>query len=189
MAIPENDLELLHAYLDGEMPVSECEGLWRRLAVEADLSAELDRLRSEHAIRRMVWSALEPPEKVASRLEVKIVREAHRQAVMGTLRRLGTIGISLAACILFGFTVGWLGRERYSVPHGNDMVVNTSDGQPSQAGGYVVNMRDNSGRDVALQHFNTLDEAQQFVKDLAQWQGSRQQSSQDPMVVPVSGKF
>ena len=37
MAMNDSDIELLHAYLDGELPVAECEGLWRRLAIEKDL--------------------------------------------------------------------------------------------------------------------------------------------------------
>lgn len=45
MAVNENDFELLNAYLDGELPVAECEGLWRRLAVERELMSELDSLR------------------------------------------------------------------------------------------------------------------------------------------------
>ncbi len=45
MDVNEGDIELLNAYLDGELPVPECEGLWRRVAVEPDLAAELDRLR------------------------------------------------------------------------------------------------------------------------------------------------
>ena len=48
MAVNENDVELLHEYVDGELPVAECEGLWRRLAIERELMGELDRLRADH---------------------------------------------------------------------------------------------------------------------------------------------
>ena len=44
MPMTEDDIEILHAYLDGELPTAECEGLWRRLAIERELVSELDRL-------------------------------------------------------------------------------------------------------------------------------------------------
>jgi anti-sigma factor RsiW len=51
MAVNDNDMELLHEYVDGELPVADCEGLWRRLAVERDLMGELEHLRAgqDHA--------------------------------------------------------------------------------------------------------------------------------------------
>ena len=71
MAVNDNDMELLHEYVDGELPVADCEGLWRRLAVEHDLMGELDQLRADHAVRTMVWNSLEPEESTVARLEAE----------------------------------------------------------------------------------------------------------------------
>ena len=74
MAVNDNDMELLHEYVDGELPVADCEGLCRRLAVERDPMGELDHLRVDHAVRTMVWNSLEPEESTVARLESKIMR-------------------------------------------------------------------------------------------------------------------
>src|SRR5580700_10342619 len=81
MPINENDIELLHAYLDGELPTAECEGLWRRLAIERDLVAELDHLRADHAMRSMVWSSLEPDDVSVARLGAKLMRATRREDI------------------------------------------------------------------------------------------------------------
>ncbi len=73
MAVNENDYELLSAYLDGELPVAECEGLWRRLAIERELMSELDTLRADHAVRGMAWSTLDPDDHAVARVESRII--------------------------------------------------------------------------------------------------------------------
>src|SRR5579872_2987588 len=102
MAVNENDLELLHEYVDGELPVADCEGLWRRLAIERDLMGELDRLRADHAIRTMVWSSLEPDETTVARLEAKIMHATRREDFMSWGGNALRICTSAAALILFG---------------------------------------------------------------------------------------
>ena len=100
MAVNDSDLELLHAYLDSELPVSECEGLWRRLAIERDLMGELDRLREDHAVRTMVWNSLEPDDSSIARLQAKLMRATRREDF--------TYWIGNAARIMLGYAQSWL---------------------------------------------------------------------------------
>src|SRR5580704_1564090 len=130
MAVNDNDLELLHEYVDGELPVAECEGLWRRLAIERDLMGELDRLRADHAVRTMVWNSLEPEESTVARLEAKIMRATRREDFMSWGSNILRITASAAALILFGFTVGWMGRDRYP---GVPVVAHPSQGESAIA--------------------------------------------------------
>ena len=85
MAENDNDMELLHEYVDGELPMSDCEGLWRRLAIERELMGELDRLRADHAVRTMVWSSLEPDESTVARLQAKVMRATRREDFNGEI--------------------------------------------------------------------------------------------------------
>lgn len=194
MAVNENDLELLQAYLDGEMPISECEGLWRRLAVEEELTTELDRLRGETATRQVVWSSLEPNDDALTQLQDTILREARRQEararVSGSLRTI----LTAAACVMIGIGLGWMGHDRWGVLWRGAAVTATQ--QAGYGGGpglglggggkFVVTVRDSSGRVVAAPQFATFDEARQFADDLAKAQANRGGIHE---VVPAGDQF
>ena len=172
----EDDIEVLHAYIDGELPTAECEGLWRRLAVERDLVSELDRLRADQSIRNMVWTSLEPNDVSVARLEAKLMRATRREDILGWANNALRILASAAALILFGFAVGWMGHDRYhgipapiaSGPSSTTPVVASS---PLGGGGgasakVAVQIHDPSGKVIAVKEFDTLEEAQQFVHDV-----------------------
>jgi anti-sigma factor RsiW len=193
MSVNETDLEMLHTYLDGELPVTECEGLWRRLAVERDLLAELESLRADHAVRQTVWPALEPADTTVARLETSILRGARRHDLIAVVKRGLTIVTSVAACLLFGFTVGWLGRDRYvnspngAVPAVSVVETSAPGSMTPVPGKYIVNVMD-GGHLVARQQFNSLEDAQQFTADLTRVEAS-QQDSNNSNVVPAVAKF
>jgi hypothetical protein len=190
MAVNENDVDLLYAYLDRELPVSDCEGLWRRLAVEGELSAELERLRADAAVRRQVWSSLEPDEIADRAAQSKILRAAWREDWMSGVNRVLRVGTVAAACILFGFTVGWFGRDsRLGLPASGVQVVANPDASAGHgAGKYVVDVRDDTGRTVAAPQFDSLDEARRFADDVARYQAGRQETH-DGTVVPAVDHF
>jgi anti-sigma factor RsiW len=194
MSVNETDLELLHTYLDGELPVTECEGLWRRLAVEKDLLAELEGLRADHAVRQAIWPTLEPADSQIARLETSILRSARRQDVLQVLKRGLTIVTTVAACLLFGFTVGWLGRDRYvNSPNATAGVPMAETTVPASmttpaSGKYIVNVRD-GGHLVAVQEFNSYDEAQHFAQTQALRQASQQESDDSSNIIPAVAKF
>jgi carotenoid cleavage dioxygenase-like enzyme len=194
MAVNDNDVELLHEYIDGELPVAECEGLWRRLAIERELMGELDRLRTDHAARTMVWNSLEPDESTVARLEAKIMRATRREDLMSWGSNILRIVASAAALILFGFTVGWMGRDRYS---GVPVVAHPSQGESaiatSNVGGspaslkYNVEFFDRNGKLLNIQQFNSKEEAEQFKHDFDAAQASP--GGSDWNVVPTINKF
>ncbi|MGA3067313.1 MAG: hypothetical protein ABSF29_10745 [Tepidisphaeraceae bacterium] len=203
MAVNDNDVELLESYLDGELPMSECEGLWRRLAVESELSKELDRLRADGAVRQIVFSSLEPSDESLAQLHRNIFKGARRQTLQATYNRYVRVIGTVAACLMFGFAFGWWGHDRYpNFAHG---WINGSSGgsmadmglgitpvrAPAVAaptGKYVVNVRDGSGQVIATQQFDTFEEARQFADDFAKSQASHS-ATHDVPAVPVGDKF
>lgn len=190
MAVNENDIDLLYAYLDRELAVSDCEGLWRRLAVETELAAELERLRADATVRQQVWSSLEPDDMTDRAVQSRVLRAAWRDDWMSGINRVARVGTVAAACILFGFTVGWFGRDsRLGSPAGGVQVVANPDASAGHgAGKYVVDVRDDVGRTVAAPQFDSLDEARRFAEDVARYQAGRQES-RDGTVVPAVDHF
>jgi hypothetical protein len=193
MAVNDNDLDLLHEYVDGELPVSECEGLWRRLAIERELASELEQLRAAHAVRTMVWKSLEPNEAAVVRLQASVMRASRRADIMGWASNALRIAASAAALILFGFSVGWLGRDRYTgvpvVQHPSmdqGHVATAGDGGVTPQIKYNVYVRDPSGKLLTIQQFDTEAEAQQFEHDL---QSPQPQSTGDNNIQPSVNKF
>jgi anti-sigma factor RsiW len=196
----ESDLELLHAYLDGELPVAECEGLWRRLAAEADLFSELDKLRAEHVARQEVWSSLEPANGTVAKLNTSILRASRRHDIISTLYRGVSWISSVAALILFGFTVGWFGRNQYPAMPGSTQANspiqmishNTTAGNASIARGngkVVVEVRDGAGNLVARPEFDSQDDARQFANEMVQIQSNRQQNPEQGIVPAAYDRF
>ncbi|MGD0390887.1 MAG: hypothetical protein ABSC42_18235 [Tepidisphaeraceae bacterium] len=195
MAVNDSDLELLHAYLDSELPVAECEGLWRRLAVERDLMGELNHLREDHAVRSMVWNSLEPDDSSIARLQAKLMRATRREDFMYWVGNAVRIVASAAALILFGFTVGWLGRDRYSgVPNMASMPSSAPHIAAAGSGGNIgiplankvaVEVRDRSGKLVMVKQFDSMDDARRFVQDVQAAQ-SAAPSGGDSNIVPTN---
>jgi hypothetical protein len=190
----DDDLQILESYLDGEMSPVQSEMLWRRLSSESDLSTELEKLRAEHAARQGVWVSLEPAEHSVAQLEYSIVRGARRQEILSTVSRGFGILTTAAACILMGFTIGWLGRDRYTPgtnvgvgDNGSGSNVSIVSHDPSINTPYVVYIRDGSGH-VAQQNFSSEAEAESFARDVENAQATRRDVSQ-PMVVPTDVKF
>ncbi|HEX4056642.1 MAG TPA: hypothetical protein VHX86_20470 [Tepidisphaeraceae bacterium] len=197
MALNDNDVELLHAYVDGELPVAECEGIWRRLTIEPDLMAELDRLRADHAVRTMVWTSLEPTDQHVARLEAGVMRATRREDLMDRLHWITRLVTTVAALVLFGFTVGWLGRERYIVSP-NLATVNSSSPihmaavnglpqMPPSGTKITVLVDDGSGKPIPVQ-FDTMDEATRFLHDFRAPQSPAPAGADSP-IVPAMDKF
>jgi anti-sigma factor RsiW len=205
MAVNDNDIELLDSYLDGELPMSECEGLWRRLAVEPELAAELDRLRADAATRQIVYSSLEPADDILASLQRNILKSARKESLRATYNRYVRRFATIAACLLFGVSIGWWGNATYPTfahgwltPGGNSSMASAGNTLLGVApvtsvpaaphGKFIVNIRDGSGQVIATQQFNTYDEAKQFVDDYAKSQAGRSESHGSP-VAPVGDKF
>jgi hypothetical protein len=110
--VSEQDLELLEEYLDGALAPDEIGRLCARLAAEPALSAELDELRAARATRAAVWTSLEPSEADAMRFAARVAGAARRQDRWSRVGVYARFGSAAAACLLVGFFLGWLGRDR-----------------------------------------------------------------------------
>lgn len=194
MLVAEADLDLLETYLDGELPVADAEGLWHRLAAEPELTAALDQLRAQRAVRMAIWTQDEPTDPVVAKVNRKVVTSIRRMDWLETITRSLKFATAAAACIVFGFGVGWLGRANFlPTPHLGSPDIHTVQ-LPGASGvndnghhTYPVAIRDEAGRVIAVQQFDSLQDANDFANDLTKWQAGRQQQpSRDVPVVPVS---
>jgi len=176
--VNETDLELLETYLDGELPMIEAESLWRRLAVEPDLSAALEQLRTDRAGRAVVWVENEPDDAEAEAVIDRVSAAIHRRNWIEGIRRSLVYVTSAAACILVGFQIGWFERGP-TAPMG----------VPGPQAGLPVAIRDvNNGNLLSEPVFNSQQEVGQFYRDVNELQQAAppqdRESSQN--VVPAS---
>ena len=165
MAVTENDLEMLESYLDDALEGAQVEGLRARLADDQELRAALEQIRHERATRKAFFATLEPDNATADALAAKIgasIRQRRRFAgIAGPLRYFA----AAAACVAIGFFArGFFDHPRPS---------NETQTAPLTAT-YQVTLRDQSGKVVAVQRFDSLQKAQEFAADLARWQSHRE---------------
>jgi anti-sigma factor RsiW len=185
------DAERLEAMLDGELSAEQEGEVRARLEHDPALAARLEKFRQERALRQQVFARLQPSENDADRLLERVRRAASRERTWERrLRGLRLVGAA-AACIVVGFMTGWMGRPGPSdnAGAGHAKVVHS---QPASNGGgegaYRVELTDEQGRVVAVQKFDTLDEARRFQDDLRQWQ-TRQQQVQQGDVMMIGDRF
>ena len=174
MALDENDLEMLEAYLDDALDEREVEGVRARLGGEQEWVAALDQLRSERAMRQAMFSALEPSSAEVERVLVSVHRAIERRGqYAGVLRASRWVGAA-AACFVAGFIVrSAFFADRAGGPgNGQEMVQPVSNSRTSVRAveTYEVTLRDESGKVVAVQRFDSLAKAQEFAGDVSQWQ-------------------
>jgi hypothetical protein len=190
--VSEQDLELLEAYLDGELSAQEAAEVRMRLAGDLHLSAELETLRAERAVRQSVFETYEPTELEAAAVVARVERQVMRRRGWDRLNRGLRWASAAAACIIVGFFVGSLGRDGGGTPVVNDQLpqrpirINNDHQSPSQP--YFVRITDETGRVVAVQQFATYEQARAFVEDFGKWQ-QRQKQVRDGKVLMVGDRF
>jgi len=170
----ETDLELLETYLDGELPMSEAEGLWRRLAIERELSAELDRLRASRASRIEIWGSGEPTDLETAIFVNQVKNIIRKRHGLETVRRALIYVTAAAACIAIGFNIGWVAH----VPGPASVAQSAS---PDLS---AVAIHDTNGNLVGVQRFATPQEASDFARDLNTSPQSQRDLGQN--IVPAS---
>lgn len=127
------DQELLEMYLDGELDAAGAAAFVRRLGVDASLAAALADAQRQRELRAQVWQALEPDGQHTDQLIWRIRGAAAERrheppaaetapaaapmrivATAASRRGWSTWSVArwpaAAACILFGFAIGRLGR-------------------------------------------------------------------------------
>jgi hypothetical protein len=205
MSVSDADVELLEGHLDGELSIAQEAALRHRLLSDDELATELSAIRTDRSVRRQVFEGFEPGDLAVKTLLSGVRKQISREAVRGDRWRILRYVGSAAACVLFSFSAGWLGKGSISTQNAvvspsaslvqadnNDaiqfpdnagsagvgtLVSNTRppEGFTRQPGGYQVNLTDAFGRVVAVQHFDTLEQAREFSQDVSRWQRRQQQ--------------
>jgi anti-sigma factor RsiW len=166
MPVSDQDLEQLDAYLDDALDVPEVDALRARVERDPDLAAALEQARRERATRKSLFAALEPDDATVTTLINNVRREIKRHHRTTTFARPVRLLGALAACLAIGFfSRGLFDRPRADQPLAQDKNVTV---QPVTQ--YQVTLRDDAGKIVAVQRFDSLDKAQAFAADLARWQ-------------------
>jgi anti-sigma factor RsiW len=183
----EADLMLLEEYLDGELSAADARALEERSLREPALASELNRLRTDRQIRAKAWRAMEGDEATVAAVAGRVVANIERRESFSFLLRGLRIGAAAAACIVLGLTVGFFARSANPahplspealIPPSSDQTTLPETVAATRAPatqGYDVNLKDEAGKVVAVQHFSNLDQARQFVQDVGQWQQHQEQ--------------
>jgi len=171
MSIVESDLDLLETYLDGELPIADAEGLWRRLSSEPGLTAALGELRAQRANRSVVWQQMEPADREDASVRRHVTASVRRHNHVENIWRIGKVSSAAAAMILLGFAVGRMRAvsPAATAPASNGQFVsmtNTPDNSDDNI--YRVGYFDKNGKLIAVQPFNSLQDAKEFVNDVNQ---------------------
>jgi hypothetical protein len=207
MPVSEQDLELLDAHLDGELPAVEAAALRERLQNDVELATALEALRADRSTREMVWQSFEPSEESVDRLVARVQRKIDSHwAWSERLVKLRPL-TAAAACLLIGVLIGRAqsihqGVTPYRVENGQAAPAmltrtdqpqqmgangqptfvaanNNDNGQlrpvPAGQGGVAVPLVDNTGRVIAVQHFDSPEKATKFINDLRQSQNAQEQ--------------
>ena len=199
-SLTDQDLELLEAYVDGELSGADEEELRRRLDAERGLAAALETLRAEAHVRTQVWKGYEPDEAAVRRLIERVDASVDRNTIWAhRLSKIRTLSAA-AACVVLGVLIGRVTFSGHSPADGgisNATRVDAPGGGPAriiapshQQGGPVqFRIVDGSGNPITLQPFNSQKEADDFLLDLARWQHEQEQLRQTGTTMPSSGKF
>jgi anti-sigma factor RsiW len=185
MAVNETDLALLDAYLDDALEPAEVDVLRARLAADVELVAALEQTRAERAMRRTLFAALEPDDAAVTSLVANVrksIAERRRRRPALFLRPMRIV-VAAAACVAVGFfSRGMFDRPNKIAVNPNDKVVV----QPVTT--YEVTLRDETGRVVAVQRFDSVEKAREFAADLSRWQAGSERLASGRFVI-TSDRF
>ncbi|HZZ42120.1 MAG TPA: hypothetical protein VFE58_04220 [Tepidisphaeraceae bacterium] len=198
----ETDLDMLEMYLDDALSDRDLAEAARRIAEEPELATELALMRVQREMRREYFASIEPTEAGVERLLGRVDESLRRRSSWERQIKWGRIGIAAAACIAIGFTTGYVGRgtgrtggpavaQNQQVTAPTVVASNTDDHDHIHFVGKVtpqVQLTDDNGRVIAVQPFESMDKANEFVNDIQTWQ-DRQRQVQNGNVLLMGGKF
>ena len=208
MPVSDVDTEMLEAFLDGELTEAQAEAVRQRLADDLVFGKALSELVAERATREHYYDTLQQHDSVEDEsvgrliagVEHELDRDERRAMARSDRRRMIGYITAAAACVMFSFSAGWIGHRHASdqTPLGGRLVAsqNSNDALTSGTTALVGNVRDvrgpgvdvtitdQLGRFIAVQHFDSIPEAQQFVHEV----GSEQQQQQNRPVDTVLNK-
>ncbi len=191
----DRDIELLEAYLDDALSPALVERLDARLTAESELSAALVELRQERALRVAIFESQVPTTEQSDQFAQTVLRTIRqndrRQRWIRGSRRAGAV----AACLLVGFGMGWIGHGMNSPTivtpptHGHaDVHLAAHAPKPAEPGQFQVAVMDDEGHVIAVQHFSKVEDARRFADDLGKYEIRRQQV-QEGQAMLVSDQF
>ncbi|HEY7119934.1 MAG TPA: hypothetical protein VH475_25320 [Tepidisphaeraceae bacterium] len=188
MAVSEADLELLEGYLDDALAPGEADAVRGRLSSgEGELASALEQLRAERGVRQVIFTSLEPDDASVAMMIGRIrlaTREGRARQPAVWMRWARYVGAA-AACIVAGFVARGLfdhPRPANNAANAvNDVRHHGVDVRRVEA--YRVTLRDDAGRVVAVQQFDSLDKAREFASDLARWQARSERLASGQFVV------
>ena len=192
----DQEMELLSAYIDGELSADEAVTLQARVATDPNLAIAIEQLRADRTVRAALWSSFEPDEAAVGQLIDKVDRSIDRQTTWAyRLSNLRIIG-SVAACILVGLFMGRVAFGPRGGPIDSTTALAPAPAVPAQTVSAPiqppaqVRIVDSNNNPVTLQPFNSPEDLQRFIDDLRAWQQAQEQAKQGQgFGVPLSEKF
>jgi len=170
MAVTRHDLETLEEYLDDALKPGDVEALRARLAEDEGLVAALGSVRAERSVRQGFFQSLEPDDAAVDALVARIQSGVSRERRPNRFLRPARYAVAAAACLAIGFFARGSLDQRQAAPT-DKVPVAAKNGVDLQAvAAYQVTLRDETGKVVAVQRFESLEKAQEFAADLARWQ-------------------
>jgi len=158
---------------------------------EPELAEVLNGLREQRNVRASWFTSLEPDMMTQARLVQSVRKGILKQQFQSRQSNVFRYVTAAAACVVLGFVVGWGIRDQNtsapSVGAGsnpalsgtmissNPLNPNVGTATPTGRGQFHVTLYDRLGRAVAVQRFDTHQQARQFTEDFAQWQRAQQQ--------------
>jgi anti-sigma factor RsiW len=177
----EDQAELLEAYLDGALSPDAVESVRARLAQDPALAAELEQLRSGRAVRVSIFAAMEGDERLADRMLARARADVKAHAKPRRWTTAVRYALAAAACLVIGFVAGRV-LETRTMRELTRLTPSTQDNV------YRVAITDDSGRVIAVQKFDSLEQATEFSADLQRWQ-ERQDHIRNGQVTVRSASF
>src|SRR5262245_53586006 len=112
MSVTENDLEMMEALLDGELPEEQASALRQRMSTEPALAGVMDRLRSDRQLRAKLWQTLEPTAHDSDALINNVRIAVRKDELWGRRVRVLRSVSGIAASLALVFTAGWISRGK-----------------------------------------------------------------------------
>jgi anti-sigma factor RsiW len=178
--VREDMREVLEEYLDGGGSAVEREAMRAKVEGDAEWRDAWETVRAERELRADCFAEIESNGEGARRVEARVLEAVARQRRRRTGFAWAARAGALAACVAVGFSLGWFGKQG---------------GPPQQvvesnAGGavYQVAITDEAGDVIAVQKFESLEQAKEFSADLERWQ-ERQEDLVEGQATIRSARF
>ncbi len=179
--VPDEELELLDAYLDDALSDQALSELRARLAVEPSMMAALRMLRDERSTRQAFFQSIDPTPAEVDELVADIRHAAARKRWWQDRRKLTRWASAVAACLVMGIAGAFVYHAWDKTPLRSNgdtpMVSGNGMNTVSARARYAVEVTDETGNVMAVQHFDNESEANDFRRDVRLMQQRHRQTT------------